>query len=65
VIELAFLEDFVKGSEHGEIAAAGTPGGVIGGDGFLGELFSCGWDTRLYTGCCCFAHFEFAKSPNR
>jgi hypothetical protein len=36
VIELAFLEHFVKGREHGEIAAAGTPSWVIGGDGFLG-----------------------------
>src|SRR5206468_9483139 len=40
VIELAFLEHFVEGSEHGEIAAAGTPCRVIGGDGFFGELFS-------------------------
>jgi len=36
VIELAFLEDFVERSEHGEIATAGTPGRVIGGDGFPG-----------------------------
>ncbi len=36
VFELAFLEDFVERSEHCEIAAAGTPGRVIGGDGFLG-----------------------------
>jgi hypothetical protein len=36
VIELAFLEDFVEGSEHCEITAAGTPCRVIGGDGFLG-----------------------------
>jgi hypothetical protein len=39
VIELAFLEDFVEGGENGEIAAARAPGGVIGGDGFLGEFF--------------------------
>src|SRR3977135_345710 len=38
VIELAFLEDFVEGSEHGEIAAAWTPSRVIGSDGFFGEL---------------------------
>src|SRR5205085_8161896 len=42
VIELPFLDDFVIGSEHGEVAATGTPGGVIGGDGFLRELFSRG-----------------------
>ena len=36
VLEVAFLEDFVKRSENGEIAATGTPGRVIGGDGFLG-----------------------------
>src|SRR5207247_907143 len=57
VIELAFLEHFVEGSEHGEIAAAGTPCRVIGGDGFFGELFAVrgrtgGW----WSCCCCFAH---------
>jgi hypothetical protein len=36
VIELAFLEDFVERGEHREIAAAGAPGRVIGGDGLLG-----------------------------
>ncbi len=36
VIELAFLQDFVIGGENGEVAAAGAPGRVIGGDGFLG-----------------------------
>ena len=40
VIELAFLEDLVIGSENGEVAAAGTPGRVIGGDGFLGEFLA-------------------------
>jgi hypothetical protein len=30
VIELPFLDDFVIGSEHGEVAAAGAPGRVIG-----------------------------------
>src|SRR5437899_11637720 len=40
VIEVAFLEDFVKGRQNREIAAAGTPGGVICGDGFLGQLLS-------------------------
>ena len=38
MIELALLEDLVEGSEHGEIAAPRTPRGVIGGDGFFGEL---------------------------
>src|SRR5439155_15267257 len=36
VFELAFLEDFVERGQHCEIAAAGTPCRVIGGDGFLG-----------------------------
>ena len=36
VVDLAFLEDFVIGSEDREVAAAGTPGGVVGGDGFFG-----------------------------
>jgi len=56
VIELPFLDDFVIGSEHGEIAAAGTPGGVIGGDGFFGELFADRFGRGRY--CCsgCFVH---------
>ena len=40
VIELPFLEDFVIGGEHGEVAAAGTPGRVVGGDGFLGDFLA-------------------------
>src|SRR5688572_31442584 len=40
VIELAFLDDFVIGGEDREIAAAGTPGGMIGGDGLFGKLFA-------------------------
>ena len=40
VIDLAFLENLVIGGEDGEVAAAGTPGGVIGGDGFLGEFLA-------------------------
>src|SRR5256885_1189795 len=40
VIDLAFLEDLVIGSEHGEIAATGTPGRVIGRYRLLGEFFS-------------------------
>src|SRR5450755_2777595 len=43
VIELAFLEDFVIAGENGEVATAGTPGRVIGGDSFLGELLA-GWN---------------------
>src|SRR5689334_17312333 len=35
VIEVAFLEHFVERSEHREIAAAGTPGRMIGRDRFL------------------------------
>ncbi len=35
VLEIAFLEDLVKRSEHGEIAATGTPRRVIGRDRFL------------------------------
>ena len=35
-VDLAFLEDLVIGGEDREVAAAGAPGGVIGGDGFLG-----------------------------
>src|SRR5205807_2490366 len=46
VIELAFLDDFVEGSQNGEIAAAGTPGGMIGGDRFLGKLFARCVDSR-------------------
>ena len=36
VLELAFLEDLVEGRQNREIAAAGAPGWVIGGDGFFG-----------------------------
>src|SRR4029077_10682713 len=35
VLELAFLDHFVEGGEHGEIATPGTPGRVIGGNRFL------------------------------
>src|SRR2546423_14480083 len=42
VIELAFLEDFVKRGENGEIAAAGTPCRVIGGDWLLCLFFPLG-----------------------
>ncbi len=42
VVELAFLEDFVVAGEDGEIAATGTPGRVIGGDGFFSELLAFG-----------------------
>jgi hypothetical protein len=51
VIELAFLEDLVIAGENGEVAATGTPGRVIGGDGFLGELLSWWW-----LGGYCFTH---------
>src|SRR5205814_1302949 len=62
VIDLAFLEDLVIGSEHGEVAAARTPGRVIGGDGFLREFLArkvcrrhaCRY--RAGDGCCFFAH---------
>ena len=40
VIELPFLEDFVIGSEHREVAAARTPGGVIGRYGLFCELLA-------------------------
>ena len=40
VIELPFLDDFVIGSEHGEVAAAGAPRRVVGGDGFLGDFLA-------------------------
>ncbi len=40
VIELPFLDDFVIGGEDGEVAAAGTPRRVVGGDGFLGDFFA-------------------------
>src|SRR5205814_695406 len=36
VIEILFLEHFVKGSERSEDAAARTPRRMISGDGFLG-----------------------------
>ncbi len=42
VIEISFLENFVEGSEHGEIAATRTPGGVIGGDRLFWLSFSRG-----------------------
>ena len=42
MIELPFLDDFVIGGEHGEVAAAGAPRGVVGGHGFLGEFFAWG-----------------------
>src|SRR5450432_1076630 len=35
VRNLAFLQHLVIAGEHGEIAAAGTPRRVIGGDGFF------------------------------
>jgi hypothetical protein len=36
VLDVAFLEDLVKRGEHSEIAATGTPGRVVGSNGFLG-----------------------------
>ncbi len=39
VRKLAPLEHLVKRGEHGEIAAAGAPGGMVGGEVFLGQLF--------------------------
>jgi hypothetical protein len=35
VFEIPFLEEFIECSEHGEVAAARAPCGVIGGDSFL------------------------------
>ena len=78
VIELPFLDDFVIGSEHGEVAAAGAPGRVIGGDGFLGDFFadefqhgggfrrSCGGGVEPFGGCLVGfgAHFWFVSSPD-
>jgi hypothetical protein len=67
MFDVAFLKHLIERGQHSEISAAGTPGGVIGGDGFLGEFFA--WRLRdsgrdsLYTGtvavsyCCCFAHW--------
>jgi hypothetical protein len=40
VLDLAFLEDFVIAGENGEIAAAGAPRRVIGGDSFLGQFLA-------------------------
>ena len=34
---IEFLEDLVEGGEDGEVAAAGAPRRVVGGEGFLGE----------------------------
>src|SRR5437660_3702107 len=42
VIELAFLDDFVEGSQNGKVTATRAPSRVIGGDGFFGEFFSGG-----------------------
>ncbi len=42
VRELAALEHLVERGEHGEIAAAGAPGRVVGGEVFLGQLFAGG-----------------------
>ncbi len=36
VLELAFLEDLVEGRQNREVAAAGAPGGMVGGNSFLG-----------------------------
>ena len=36
VLEVAFLEEFVKRGEHREIAATGTPRRMVSGDRFLG-----------------------------
>ena len=47
MIELSFLDDFVIGGEHGEVAAAGTPGRVVGGDGFLGDFSRGGSATAV------------------
>src|SRR5262249_47340907 len=38
--QLAFLDQFEIQSEHGEISAARTPGGMIGGEFLFGEPFS-------------------------
>ncbi len=53
VVELAFLEDFVVAGEDGEVAATGTPGGVIGGDGFLGQLLAVREARRVRSGFRC------------
>ena len=34
---IKFLENFIKGSEHGKIAAAGAPRGVVGDEDFFSE----------------------------
>ncbi len=80
VIELPFLDHFVIGGEDGEVAAAGAPGRVIGGDGFLGEFLadefqggvrrSRGGGGGTVSGWWCLvvgfgAHFEISKSLNR
>ena len=39
VLEVAFLEHLVERGEHGEIAAAGAPCWMIGGDRFFGQFF--------------------------
>ncbi len=71
VIELAFLEDFVIAGEDGEVATAGTPGGVIGGDGFFGEFLSWRFGERVrWRGSQCVgAHKEMinleARKPER
>jgi hypothetical protein len=65
VIELAFLENFVERGEHGEIAATRTPGGVIGSDGFFGELFPrrCSGGCVSRNRCGCFAHKNLIRKP--
>jgi hypothetical protein len=40
VLNLAFLQDFVIGSENGEVTATGAPGRVVGSNRFLGEFLA-------------------------
>ncbi len=40
--DVLFFEDFVECGKDGEVAAAGAPGGVVGGEGFFGELGTLG-----------------------
>src|SRR5262245_34674726 len=40
VLEIAFLEEFVKRGEHSKVATTGAPRRVVGGDCFLGQFLA-------------------------
>ena len=60
VPELALLDQLEVEREHGEIAAAGAPGRVVGGDFLLRQAFALGIGERRARRRCCRARGNFS-----